>query len=60
MKKRALALVIAAAMVLGLTACGGSSNGAATDSAADGQLLPQRAEAPASATGSEGIDYPYR
>ena len=37
MKKRALALVLTAAMVLGLTACGGSSNGAATDSAADGQ-----------------------
>ena len=26
MKKRALALVLTAAMVLGLTACGGSSN----------------------------------
>ena len=51
MKKRVLALVLTAAMVLGLTACGGSSNGAATDSAADGQTAG--AEAPASATGEK-------
>ena len=55
MKKRALALVLTAAMVLGLTACGGSSNGAATDSAADGQTAgtETEAEAPASATGEK-------
>ena len=55
MKKRALAPVLTAAMVLGLTACGGSSNGAATDSAADGQTAgtETEAEAPASATGEK-------
>lgn len=55
MKKRALALVLTAAMVLGLTACGGSSNGTATDSAADGQTAgtETEAEAPASATGEK-------
>ena len=55
MKKRVLALVLTAAMVLGLTACGGSSNGAATDSAADGQTAgtETEAEAPASATGEK-------
>ena len=55
MKKRALALVLTAAMVLGLTACGGSSNGAATDYAADGQTAgtETEAEAPASATGEK-------
>ena len=54
MKKRALALVLTAAMVLGLTACGGSSNGTATDSA-DGQTAETEtdAEAPASATGEK-------
>ena len=56
MKKRALALVLTAAMVLGLTACGGSSNGTTTDSA-DGQTAETEtetdAEAPASATGEK-------
>lgn len=54
MKKRALALILTAAMVLGLTACGGSSNGT-TESAGDGQTAgtEAEAEAPAAATGEK-------
>lgn len=56
MKKRALALILTAAMVLGLTACGGSSNGT-TESAGDGQTAGTEAEAeapaPAAATGEK-------
>ena len=58
MKKRALALVLTAAMVLGLTACGGSSDGTTTDSTTDGQTAETaeteaEAEASASATGEK-------
>lgn len=52
MKKRALALILTAAMVLGLTACGGSSNGT-TESAGDGQTAGTEAEAEAAATGEK-------
>ena len=48
MKKRALALILTAAMVIGLTACGGSSNGT-TESAGDGQTAGTEAEAEAEA-----------